>query len=295
MQNNDVQLLKITFIEKAKNLFQDRFDYSLIEDYKNYFTPIKLKCKKHKKDFIVKPTNHINAKYNTGACPECQQYSIDKRKKERGKHIFITKAKEKFGNKYDYSLVDYLNDKTPVKIVCPEHGIFEYTPHQHIHTHHGCPQCALIIRSSRKTKTKEQFIKEAKEIHGNDYDYSKVDYINCDKKIKIYCKRCKKYFYMTPTSHISNKQGCGHCRYERRKQHNLVSVEEFIIKSNKEHNNEYDYSLVDFKVLTEKVQIKCKKHNYIFWQIASNHMNNGARCPKCNNTISKNEYKIELF
>ena len=53
---------------------------------------------------------------------------------------FIEKAKQIHGNKYDYSLVEYKNNKTKVKIICPIHGIFEQTPNCHLRLQ-GCPKC----------------------------------------------------------------------------------------------------------------------------------------------------------
>jgi len=62
---------------------------------------------------------------------------------------FISKAKEKHSNKYDYSLVDYINSTTKVKIICPEHGVFEQTPNYHLRGY-GCIKCCK--RHGRKIK-----------------------------------------------------------------------------------------------------------------------------------------------
>jgi hypothetical protein len=35
-------------------------------------------------------------------------------------------------NKYDYSKVEYINTNSKVKIICPIHGEFEQTPHNHL-------------------------------------------------------------------------------------------------------------------------------------------------------------------
>lgn len=55
---------------------------------------------------------------------------------------FIKRAKEIHGNKYDYSLVDYKNARTKVKIICPEHGVFEQQPRAHLNKQ-GCPKCKI--------------------------------------------------------------------------------------------------------------------------------------------------------
>src|SRR5574344_832185 len=83
---------------------------------------------------------------------------------------FIEKAKKVHGNKYDYSLVDYKNAETKIKIICPIHGIFEQKPKNHL-AGYGCPECG----GAKKLST-EEFIKRAKEAHGDKYDYSKTVY-----------------------------------------------------------------------------------------------------------------------
>ena len=98
-------------------------------------------------------------------------------------NTFIKKVKQIHGNKYDYSLVEYTNNKSKVKIICPEHGIFEQLPYSHYH--HECKKCSDKNRTKKIKLT--YFIKKAKEMHGNKYDYSLVEYINNKTKVKIIC------------------------------------------------------------------------------------------------------------
>ena len=55
--------------------------------------------------------------------------------------VFIQKAKKKHGDKFDYSLVNYINQRTTVKIICPIHGLFEQLPDVHTKSKSGCPKC----------------------------------------------------------------------------------------------------------------------------------------------------------
>jgi hypothetical protein len=93
---------------------------------------------------------------------------------------FIKKANLKHNNKYNYSLVDYINNKNKVKIICPIHDVFEQSPNDHL-TGNGCSLCG------NKNLNKEFFIKKAKLKHGDRYDYSLVEYINNKTKVKIIC------------------------------------------------------------------------------------------------------------
>ena len=90
--------------------------------------------------------------------------------KKKTTEEFIKEAKEKHGNKYDYSKVEYINNHTKVCIICPEHGEFWQFPQDHLKGR-GCICCAGV-----KKLTTSDFIEQAKKIHGDKYDYSKVIY-----------------------------------------------------------------------------------------------------------------------
>ena len=66
---------------------------------------------------------------------------------------FILKSKKIHGDAYDYSLVEYINCKKKVKIICKEHGIFEQTPNNHLKGQ-NCPIC----KKSLKNKTQDEFL-----------------------------------------------------------------------------------------------------------------------------------------
>ena len=91
------------------------------------------------------------------------------------KEEFILKARQIHGWKYDYSKVEYLNNRTPVCIICPEHGEFWQTPSLHLRTN-GCKKCTSSENGDKRKLKKNDFIKKAKEIHGDKYDYTKIEY-----------------------------------------------------------------------------------------------------------------------
>src|SRR5690606_41518591 len=84
---------------------------------------------------------------------------------------FIKKAREVHGDKYDYSKVEYKNKKTKVCIICPIHGDFWQLPGNHTNQRNGCPMCVGDQKSDA-----ERYIKKVREVHGDKYDYSKVEY-----------------------------------------------------------------------------------------------------------------------
>lgn len=130
---------------------------------------------------------------------------------------FIEKAKQLHSGKYDYSQTVYVNSRTKLTIVCPEHGEFEQLPSSHLQGN-GCPKCARIWsdehrlnlqKSSRKSRgmTTEEWVRKAKAIHGDKYDYSQTVYVNQRTNVKIICP-IHGLFEQKADSHI---RGCG-CR-----------------------------------------------------------------------------------
>ena len=184
------------------------------------------------------------------------------------KELFIQKSKEIHNNKYDYSLVNYKNTNTKVKIICPDHGVFEQIPKVH-YKGHGCSIC-----SNNKKMTTEQFIIESNKVHNNKYDYSLSNYVNAHKKVKIICHE-HGVFEQTANSHLFN-HGCSVCYGN-----NTKTTEQFIKDSLEVHGDLYDYTLTDYKNNKQKVKIICKKHG-VFVQIPSDHLA-GKGCKKCAN------------
>ena len=102
--------------------------------------------------------------------------------RSKTKEKFVLEANEKHNNYYDYSKVEYVNNYTKVCIICPKHGEFWQRPGVHIKGS-DCPQCSI----ERQRINKRQFIEKATKIHGNKYDYSKVEYVNYETKVCIIC------------------------------------------------------------------------------------------------------------
>ena len=118
---------------------------------------------------------------------------------------FIAKAKELYNDKYDYSLVVYTKSSEKVSIICPEHGVFLKTPNKHL-CGQGCPKCGR----DRTKMGLDEFIRRAKAVHGDRYDYSKVEYHHSNKKVEIICS-VHGSFWQTPHEHIILKHNCPKC------------------------------------------------------------------------------------
>jgi hypothetical protein len=130
-----------------------------------------------------------------------------------------------------------------------------------------------------KKKTTEQFIEEAKAVHGDSYDYSLVEYVNSIIKVSIFCNNHKEYFLQTPDSHTSGR-GCPKCGTEAMVDKRKKTKEHFIEKAKKVHRDLYDYSLVEYTKWNEKVEIICNGCKNTFKVTPNNH-NNGRGCKEC--------------
>lgn len=193
---------------------------------------------------------------------------------------FIEKAIKVHGTLYDYSKVDYKNNRRPVQIICQIHGVFPQSPDNHLRGK-GCKFCG----GTQKSNTYD-FIKKAHEVHANKYDYSKVVYKTGHAKVIIFCPIHNHYFDQTPSSHLSGR-GCRICKNEKLSDKFSMGKEGFIDKAKKVHADKYDYSKVNYKNNQTVVYIICKKHNTGFSQEPSNHLI-GQGCPICNESKGEN-------
>jgi hypothetical protein len=190
---------------------------------------------------------------------------------------FINKAKNKFGCKYDYTNINYVDSTTNIKIKCNTHDeFFNQRPAEHLRGKIGCNLCAR----NPKVNT-EYFISKSKLIHGDKYDYSLTRYINSFTKVKITCP-IHGVFEQFPNNHY--KQNCPKC-YNR----NLTN-DDFIDKSNNIHNDKYDYSNIEYNDSKSKIKIICKEHGE-FEQKPNDHIS-GKGCPKCG--VKYNQMEDEL-
>lgn len=193
------------FVEDAKKVHGNKYDYSQTDyNKKDEKGRIRIICPEHG-EFWQTPDNHLKGKgckkCSTKKKPQCQPV---------GKDAFVEKAKSIHGDKYDYSLVDYINGLTEVKIICPIHGVFYQKPQNHL-AGCGCQKCGKEKSGLSQKWDTDQFINEAKNIHGNKYDYSLIKYVNADTPVDIICPK-HGIFHQTPYKHIRCHHGCQICK-----------------------------------------------------------------------------------
>lgn len=190
------------FIEKATSIHGDKFDYSLVE-FVNTFTKVKIRCIKHDEIFEQTPSMH----YKHNGCRSCFSECVIERQLSNTNE-FITNAKLVHGDTYEYHKTIYKHNRLPVIITCKKHGDFEQVANNHL-AGHGCRKCAAEFLSSSQANSVEQFIENARKIHGDYYSYDLVVYKNTATKVKIICP-VHGVFEQIPCNHTSG-QKCPLC------------------------------------------------------------------------------------
>jgi hypothetical protein len=123
------------------------------------------------------------------ACANCARKSNGYNKEE-----FVIKAQKVHGNKFEYNAVEYINNGTKVKILCNTcNNIFQQIPRNHLRGD-GCLICARKKFSIDRRKSILDFVNKSKELNGEKYDYSLVEYINSHTEVKILCNKCDNIF-----------------------------------------------------------------------------------------------------
>lgn len=265
------------FIAKAISKHGNTYDYSRV-NYINNITKITIICSIHGQ-FQQRPSDHLSGK----GCKLCANAHTAKMC-TKSHETFISESKNIHGDKYNYSKTKYINAKTKVDIICDIHGIFTKLPHDHLNGS-GCPICVNEKVSKDRLLSLDEYVKRAKSIHGDKYDYSLVEYKGKNRQIKIICKH-HGIFKQSANNHLKGAN-CRLCANSHISNILSKTQEQFILEC-QILNPDYDYSQVEYKRDNVKVKIGCPIHG-IFEQVASSHLQ-GRRCPKCNS--SKGELKI---
>ncbi len=186
---------------------------------------------------------------------------------------FIEKSKQKHKNKYDYSLTEYQNDKSKVKIICPEHGIFEQVAGYHTGGR-GCQKCGISLQTSKRTLSHEEFLSRLEN------KFPTLPY----KIISRYENMLKQMVLedelglhkMVPTRILEGTPLTFNSAMDK--------TDYFIRKAKKVHGDTYNYDKSIYKSNKEKLTIGCKLHGE-FLQIPQSHLK-GCGCPICGDYIS---------
>jgi hypothetical protein len=186
------------FVSISSDVHKNKFIYSK-SVFINKSTKVIIICPKHG-EFLQVPFSHLRGI----GCEECSGH------KRLTIALFTKRARLIFGDKYDYSEVDYKNNETKVKIICVDHGAFWQIPSGHLRGK-GCRACS---DEAKCLFSQKEYILLAKDIHNDKYNYDKTKfpnilYANTKKKIVITCL-LHGDFPQKAEAHLRG-QGCPKC------------------------------------------------------------------------------------
>lgn len=205
------------FIEKARNIHGNKFNYSLVE-YKGCKSKIHIICKNNHV-FEQSPNDHLNGH----GCKKCAGWGEMKFNFKE----FIDRAISIHGDLYDYSKYEYITHSTKSTIICKKHGVFLISPKEHLIEARGCSKCGYEKSTKKRTHTLENFVKKGNEVHNNKYLYDNVKYVNQHSKVKIICPTHGE-FEQAPKDHLHLKQGCPSCKSSKGE----ITVEKYLRDNN---------------------------------------------------------------
>lgn len=262
----------LEFIQNAKRVHGDKYDYDKSE-YINSKTKVCIICPKHG-EFWQKAYKHICGQ----GCVKCyneKRHSI----LSLNTDVFIERSRKIHGEKYGYDNVEYKNGHTKVCIICPKHGKFWQAPNNHLRGC-GCPKCAIDENHLSTKSNKNVFINKSRLIHGENYDYHDVVYINNKTKVCIKCP-IHGEFWMKPNVHLSGC-GCPKCGVYTSKAENEIC--NLISEIETETNNRTILDGKEIDIYVPSIMLGIE-YNGCLWHTEENGKNNNyhlSKTQKCN-------------
>lgn len=194
---------------------------------------------------------------------------------------FISEAKSVHKDTYSYEHTVYVNCQTPVIVTCKIHGDFRISPLHHLYGKQGCKYCGIERRTKKRTKTLQKFIIDSKKVHGEKYDYSRVEYVNSFKEVEIGCP-VHGYFWQKPIIHTTG-HGCYDCGNDRIAEGKLLPFDEYDRRVHEMYGDKYTVVRESYVGVKDKpILVICDKHGE--FEIGANGFVRGlSECPTCGN------------
>ena len=202
---------------------------------------------------------------------------------------FIAEATALHGDLDSFDKVEYKGNKVKVCITCKEHGDYWMKPNSYL-SGQRCPICGRKRVNENKVITLDEFKRRAISVHGDKYDYSKVNYVSALKKVEVICPEHGS-FYITP-AHLWEGHGCKECARLSRREKMKNTYDGFVERARKVHGDKYTYNN-DYVNNKTKIRMTCPTHGD-FEQRSDDHLLNKG-CPHCGHSISKAEEEIYKY
>lgn len=191
--------------------------------------------------------------------------------------------------KYDYSYFVYSRMVDKGKIVCPEHGIFLQSMHEHLKGQ-GCPKCAVKSRSEKRKYTTEKFLCKLKKVHGDRYDVSEVKYVNSTTKVVLVCPVHGRF--SSRPDMLLNGCGCPECHNDMRSRLAAKTKEKFVEEVDQLYGGRYDVSDAEYVNQDTRIKVNCKEHG--MFSVVPYKLLHGSHCPSCMKVERDGKRKEEM-
>jgi len=214
-----MHMTKIELIDRLEKEFQSKITVknlpSVPDDFLFSREMIIFTCIDHG-EFRRLPSVVFSA--SRGGCPQCNRVKGRFAKSLELLEIFKVEAPKKFNNKFTYDYSTFKGHRSPMRMVCPDHGEFWTQPSRHLYAFAagGCRQCDIILKRKSRSDTDEEWFAKAREVHDSKYEYLSITPI---EEVPITQKR--RIFYNCPVhgkrsqllvTHVFGKHGCLKCR-----------------------------------------------------------------------------------
>ncbi|WP_273860698.1 DUF723 domain-containing protein [Photobacterium sp. GSS17] len=200
-------------ITAFKEVHGDSYDYSKYE-FNGSRTKATFICKIHG-EFQQQPYSHLRGH----GCTLCG-FRKTWRGRERSRAEIIESFIRTHGDRYDYSKVEAGLNKTKVTIICRIHGEFQQSINNH-QQGQDCPKC-----TGTPKKTLKEVLTEFRQVHGDKYDYSQIEYVNSQTPMKILCPAHGPFFQSRLNHGKQGKTGCPVCAWEFKGFRSLANLRE---------------------------------------------------------------------
>jgi formylmethanofuran dehydrogenase subunit E len=271
------------FLESAKSIHGEKYDYSLITafDILGNRSRVSISCRKCSHQWQTTLKAHINQKTGCSKCAGKCKWSYD---------TFMKAAKEKHGEKFDYTLIlpsDITNSQSKIRLLCRKskcsHAQEPWETKVRVHLRgSGCPACA-----GKQLFTFDTFLERAKAIHGTTVDYSEIipsQIKGTKSRILLKCTNQECYHYKTPwistvLQHIKYPTGCPICTKGTK-----WTYQRFLQKAKKLHGDKINYEHVrqaDVQDHKSNILLQCNRCEYIWKTSIGSHIHGKSGCPRC--------------
>ena len=265
------------FIEKASEVIAPHLDLSQFV-YSGFAEKSLVTCSTHG-EFQIRASSILRG----DGCPKC---GVIKRANAKKMSIqeFLARALDVHGDRYDYSRVHLVSQKTKINIICKDHGEFSQEPHSHLKGK-GCKKCANEATGDRSRMPTETLIAKLKEVHGDAYDYGRVG-VRIGNKVTVVCPKHGDF-----TASISNllnrRSGCPKCGSEKAGRKARYDYARLVSELKETHKGKFEYGEVVYGQGPTFINVNCPEHGW-FTQALQDHKK-GVGCSMCSQPMRDQE------